>query len=66
MSCLLDLIINYVQIVVQVAPHLIGEPPVLRKLKSAFANKNSSLIQTMISFIFVKIYASEVIFLVCE
>ena len=45
------------------APHLIREPHlhyiVLRKLKSAFANKNSSLIQTMISFTFVKIYASE-------
>ena len=38
--------------------HLIREPPLLRKLKLAFANKNSSLNQTMISFIFVKIYAS--------
>ena len=36
--------------------HLVRESPLLRKLKSAFANKNSSLIQTMISFIFVKIY----------
>ena len=43
------------------APTLIGEPPLPRKLKSAFANKNSSFIQTMISFIFLKIYAPEVI-----
>ena len=43
-------------------PHLVGEPPLLRKLKSAFANKNSSLIQTMINFIFLKNCASEVTF----
>ena len=43
-------------------PHLIREPPLLRKLKSAFANKDSSLIQTVISFTFVEIYISEVTF----
>ena len=44
------------------ARHLIGEPPLKHKLKSAFGNKNSSLILTVISFIFVEIYASEVTF----
>ena len=43
-------------------PYFVGEHPLLRKLKSVFANKNSSLIQTMITFIFVKIYASEYTF----
>ena len=43
-------------------PHLIGEPPFQGKLKSAFTNKNNSLIQTVISFIFVEIYASGVTF----
>ena len=45
-------------------PHLIREPPLVRKVKSPLANINSSSIQTMMSFIFVKIYGSEVTFAV--
>ena len=44
------------------APYLIAEQPLQRKSKSAFASKKSSLIQTMISFIFVEIYAPDVTF----
>ena len=48
-------------------PHLIWEPPLLCKLKSAFANKNSSLIQIkmLVSYLWKSMH-QRLLFLFCE